>query len=46
MIEDGSLADVRYENGNMLAQVNLDGKLPTDPQAAAEEFYQVNGDAR
>ena len=46
MIEDGSLADVRYENGNMLAQVNLDGTLSTDPRAAAEEFYQVNGDAR
>ncbi len=46
LIEDGSLADIRYENGNMLARVNLDGQLPVDPEAAAEEFYRVNGKVR
>ena len=43
MIEDGSLADVRWENGNMLARVNLDGSIPAEPEAAAAEFYAVNG---
>ena len=41
MIEDGSLADIRYENGNLLGRVNLDGEIPADPEASAREFYQV-----
>lgn len=43
MIEDGSLADVCWENGNMLARVNLDGNIPAEPEVAAAEFYAVNG---
>lgn len=39
LVEDGSLADIRYENGNMLAVVNLDGAYPVDPEEEADRFY-------
>lgn len=39
MIEDGSLADVRYEYGNIIATVNLDGEEPAVPEDALDEFY-------
>lgn len=41
LIEEGSLADIRYENRNMIARVNLKGEYPIDPEAAAE-FYRNN----
>lgn len=41
LIEEGSLADIRYEQGNMLGRVNLDGKIETKPKEAAEEFYRT-----
>lgn len=40
LAEDGSLADIRYEYGNMLAVVDLDGMYDTDIEKAAREFYQ------
>lgn len=40
LVEDGSLADIRYENGNMIAAVDLDGTYSTDPEREAEEFYK------
>lgn len=36
LIEEGSLADIRYENRNMIARVNLEGKYPMEPGAVAE----------
>lgn len=41
MIEDGSLADIRYENGNVLARINLDQKLAVYPRQSLEEFQQL-----
>ncbi|MDO4330344.1 MAG: hypothetical protein Q4C66_13550 [Lachnospiraceae bacterium] len=40
LVEDGSLADIRYENGNMIAVVDLDRIDQTDPEREAAEFYQ------
>lgn len=40
LIEEGSLADIRYENRNILARVNLDGQYPAEPEKEAEKFYQ------
>ncbi|MDO5348992.1 MAG: hypothetical protein Q4E86_03535 [Lachnospiraceae bacterium] len=40
LVEDGSLADIRYENGNMIAVVDLDRTYQTDPEREAAEFYQ------
>lgn len=40
LVEDGSLGDIRYENGNMVACINLDGAYPVDPEWEAEEFYR------
>lgn len=39
MIEDGSLADIRYEYGNVIASVNLDGAYSVTPEESLEEFY-------
>lgn len=38
MIEDGSLANIRYESGNMLAHVNLDGRYHPTPKESIREF--------
>lgn len=38
MIEDGSLADIRYEYGNVIAVLNLDGTRPVTPESSLEEF--------
>lgn len=38
MIEDGSLADVRTEHGNMIARVNLDGQLTANPKESLSVF--------
>lgn len=40
MIEDGSLADIRYEYGNIIATVNLDGASPVTPEESLDEFYK------
>lgn len=43
LIEEGSLVQLYFEEGNMLGKVNLDGKLPSDPEGEAEAFYQQIG---
>ena len=43
LIEEGSLVQLYFEEGNMLGKVNLDGKLPSDPEREAEAFYQQIG---
>lgn len=40
LIEEGSLADLRFECGNMLGRVNLEGEIPIDPEREANYFYQ------
>ena len=41
MAEDGSLTDIRYENGNLVGRVNLDETLSEEEIAAqTEEFYR------
>ncbi len=40
LVEDGSLGDIRYENGNMIARVNLHQEYPVDPAWEAGEFYR------
>lgn len=40
LIEEGSLADLRFAYGNMLGRVNLDGEIPADPEREAANFYQ------
>lgn len=40
LIEEGSLADIRFEHGNMLGRVNLEGEIPMEPEREAAEFYQ------
>lgn len=41
LVEEGSLTEIRYENGNMVGKVSLDGTGYGSEQAAlaAEEFY-------
>ncbi|MDO5415869.1 MAG: hypothetical protein Q4F29_01605 [Lachnospiraceae bacterium] len=41
LVEDGSLADIRYENGNVLGRVNLDGAIETEPEKQAAEYYKM-----
>ena len=43
LVEEGSLTDIRYENGNMVARVSLDGAGYGAEEAAraAEEFYRM-----
>lgn len=43
LVEEGSLTDIRYENGNMAAKVSLDGTGYDAEEAAraAEEFYRM-----
>ena len=43
LIEEGSLVQLYFEEGNMLGKVNLDGKLPSDPKGEAEAFYRQIG---
>lgn len=41
LVEDGSLTDIRYENGNMVGRVELSGGSDEEKTAAqAEEFYR------
>lgn len=40
LIEEGSLADLRFAYGNMLGRVNLDGEILADPEREADNFYQ------
>lgn len=44
MLEDNSLANVIYEGGNMLLQVNLDGAYEDNPKEVLEQFYQMYPD--
>lgn len=43
LVEEGSLTDIVYENGNMAAKVSLDGAGygPKEAAQAAEEFYRM-----
>ena len=43
LVEEGSLTDIRYENGNMVGTVSLDGSGygPEEAAASAEEFYKM-----
>lgn len=43
LVEEGSLTDIRYENGNMVGTVSLDGNGygPEEAAASAEEFYKM-----
>lgn len=40
LIEEGSLADIRYEHGNMIGCVNIDKAIEINPEEAAAEFYR------
>ena len=40
LIEYGKLVPVCYENGNMLAKVDIDGEYDQESQAALTEFYK------
>ena len=43
LVEEGSLTDIRYENGNMLGKVSLDGSGydAGEAEEAAKEFYRM-----
>lgn len=43
LIEEGSLAQLYFSQGNMLGRVNLAGEIPTEPEQEAERFYQQIG---
>ncbi len=43
LIEEGSLAQLYFSQGNMLGRVNLMGEIPIDPKQEAEHFYQQIG---
>lgn len=40
MIEEGSLTDIRYEEGNMRAKVTLPPITPVHPDLAVEDFHR------
>ena len=40
MIAEGSLRDLRYEWGNMVARVTLGGPAPKEPQQAVAQFHE------
>lgn len=40
MIAEGSLRDIRYEWGNMVARVSLDGSEPENPEQAVARFHE------
>ena len=43
LVEEGSLTEIRYENGNMVGKVSLDGTGygPEEAAASADEFYKM-----
>lgn len=43
LIEEGSLVQLYFEEGNMLGRVNLNGELPADSLKESAEFYQQIG---
>lgn len=48
MMAEGSLTDIRYENGNMTAKVSLPGTVPENPGQLEDDFhrnYRMDGGA-